>query len=209
MIFYFSGVGGMSCYYMKKYPNIFRAMLLPSAWKYGTHRHGYAIDNGAFKSWIEKTPWNEKPFYSILDRSLKWNPSDFVVLPDIVGGGLSSIRLSCDHLARVKSYGYPIYLPIQDNVPLKCLDWKTIPNTHSKLYEEIDGVFLGGTTFEFKKSIGKQLYNIAKDRGLKFHIGKIGTKEKLEWAISVNADSVDSSSISRARTWDILDILIK
>jgi hypothetical protein len=184
---------------MRKHPKIFGTIVLPHSWKKTSHCYTYALDNGAFKSWLNKTPWDKNAFYALLERSRDWKAADFVVLPDIIGGGLKSLRLSLEHLDRVKSYDYPVYLPIQEGIPV---------NRIHDICDDIDGVFLGGETMQFKRKIGPKLSELSDELGLKFHIGKIGTIKNIEWAKEIGADSIDSSSVARNKTWNVLDILV-
>src|SRR5690242_4564155 len=69
----------------------------------GRHRTegftSWALDNGAWTAFAQKQPWNEQPFLELVEQL--GHGADFIVAPDIVAGGLASLRLSEAWLPRL------------------------------------------------------------------------------------------------------------
>lgn len=141
----------------------------------------WGFDNGAFMDWRRGEVFNEHAFQTALDRALAVpEPPHLAVLPDIVGGGLNSLRLSEGWLARVPPY--PWYLAVQDGME---------PRDVEHLTSEVRGVFLGGTnSFKARAEIWCEW---AHDNDLRFHYGRAGTLNKVAHAMKVEADSLDSA----------------
>jgi hypothetical protein len=144
----------------------------------------YILDNGAFTAYSKGIDWDEGLFY----RSVKKYPNyDFVVIPDIVAWGESSLKLSIEHADRLD---HPRYLAVQNGISGgDCL--KMIPH--------IDGIFVGGDMI-WKLREAEYWCNYAHKNGLKCHIGRVGTKKMYDWAMQCGADSVDGSTPMRHDT---------
>lgn len=101
-------------------------------------RQPWAFDNGAFKDFSAGKPFNLKKYEAALDYvwlHAKTNP-DFVVAPDIVAGGLESLRFSDSWKQRLGAMGAPVYLVVQNGM------------TEADVATALDGyagVFVGGT----------------------------------------------------------------
>jgi hypothetical protein len=142
----------------------------------------WGFDNGAWTAFKKGQEFNENKFLHRLDRALKigWEPY-LAVLPDIVAGGNRSLELSISWIGNLPNWNW--YLPVQDGMEV------------SKVIDQmprISGIFLGGTT-EYKKYAG-YWSKITHHFGLKFHYARAGTVSKLSHAMTVNADSIDSTS---------------
>jgi len=138
----------------------------------------YILDNGAFTAYSKNIPWNPDLFYKAVN---KYKNYDFVVIPDIVAGGESSLKLSIKHLDRLN---HPRYLAVQNGISGgDCL--KFVPH--------IDGIFIGGDMI-WKLREADYWCNFAHNHGLKCHIGRVGTETLYDWAIQIGADSVDGST---------------
>jgi hypothetical protein len=151
-----------------------------------------AVDNGAWRAFASGKLWDEYAFLKLVSRvidDLDMMP-DFIILPDIVGGGLRSMFRSLRFVERLEG-PVPLALAVQDGLE---------PNHVAGHAEKFGYIFVGGTE-EWKWATAKQWVEFAHAKGLKCHIGRAGTPEKLELARELGADSVDSSSIVRNDTW--------
>lgn len=92
----------------------------------------YCLDNGAWTAYTSGKPWDETKFVRLVDKL--GNKADFIVAPDIVGGGLKSLKLSESWLPRLPGLRL---IAVQDGI--KPLD------IEGMLGSEV-GLFLGGTT---------------------------------------------------------------
>ena len=58
---------------------------------------------------------------------------------------------------------------------------------------------------EWKWKTAAQWVKLAHEKGMKCHIGRCGTLDKLIYADEIGADSVDSTSFVRNESWVIID----
>ena len=158
-----------------------------------------ALDNGAFSSYKLNQPFNEYQFLRTIDACQRFdiNP-DFTVLPDIVGGGWSSLNFSKMWLSRLR--GAKLALAVQDEM---------MPNwIHEDILFEVETIFVGGTV-AWKWKHAKMWVDFAHENGRKCHIGQCGKLEFLREALRIGADSCDSTSFVVNDAWHILDEFIK
>lgn len=140
----------------------------------------WAYDNGAFVDWKKGRPFDFFQWEQDLNRidAEKLTP-DFCVLPDIVTGGLESLRLSLKWLERRKRHDW--YLAVQDGMTIKDIPWSV----------GVAGIFIGGS-LEWKLATGRDWVSAAHNANLKCHIGRVGTRRRVAWAQAIKADSIDS-----------------
>lgn len=154
----------------------------------------YILDNGAYRCFIRNEPWDADAFVGRLTQlaSMPRDP-DFVILPDVVTNP-SKTRERAIKWAGV--IDYTTAYPAQDGVE---------PEEAVELADRTDSetIFVGGTV-EWKRRIGEDMVETAHDHGLRCHIGRPGD---LTWAYSIGADSVDTTSIIRDKSWHRLDRL--
>ena len=168
----------------------------------------WGFDNGAFKDWTDGRPFDEARF---LYRT--WQAAQFVgkpflaVVPDIVAAGCSSLEFSLKWIERLRN---PCLLPAQphcDEAFAKMENPQHVSVAHWHWYLAVqdnmtihdvkpylplfDGIFLGGSdTF---KTQAWRWRVFAKDNGKPFHYARAGTLPKLESALKMHADSLDSA----------------
>jgi len=143
----------------------------------------YFLDNGAFSAWKNQRPFPEKKFLSLMRRYPKY---DFIVVPDIVAGGVESLKFSLGWLDRIMR---PRYLAVQDGMLINDIVY---------YLEEFDGVFVGGT-LPWKMETARSWADTAHLHGLKCHVGRIGTWEGLLTMHHYGVDSIDTTSPTRNR----------
>lgn len=147
-------------------------------------RHPWVFDNGAFKDWAAGKPFNTAKYEKALDLiwlHAKTNP-DFTVVPDIVAGGLESLRFSESWCKRLASMGAPLALVVQDGM------------TEADVLAALDPyrvVFVGGT-LEWKLRTFRRWTEFAHEHGRKCHVGRFGTEARVRAAIEAGVDSIDS-----------------
>jgi hypothetical protein len=139
----------------------------------------WVLDNGAFAAWKNGRPFDAAAF---AERAHKWAPLAplFGVLPDVVGGGMASLKLSFEWLPRLPSV--PWYLAVQDGMT---------PAEVGPCLDGVAGLFLGGTN-EFKGTCFAWA-KLAHERGLNFHYARVSRRESLWRARECGADSCDST----------------
>jgi len=157
------------------------------------------IDNGAFEAWRRGMPWSKLRFYDLLERCWKNGiNADFIVCPDIVAGGLKSLEHSmkwADNLQPAR-----LALAVQDGM--------TISNVDRNDLSQFTHIFVGGSV-EWKWKTAEEWVKYAHSKGLKCHIGRCGTLERLRYAKKIGADSVDSTSWIRNKSWYIVEEFLR
>jgi hypothetical protein len=166
------------------------------------------LDNGAFSDYKQGKVFNSTKFYNrLLEVELKvrrgvLDEPDFVVVPDVVGEGLLSMKRSIDWIEFLnEAFPYhKYYLAVQDG-----MSFTHIENViKARLF---DGVFIGGTK-PWKYKNGNRLVQLSHKYGLPVHCGGIGTRKNILWAKSIGIDSVDSgvAMIHPRHLKDVLNI---
>jgi hypothetical protein len=152
----------------------------------GVQRHEgfqYALDNGAWHCFQHSLPFDEACFLEAY-RKLGLG-ADFVVLPDIVAGGLRSLEYSLSWLPRLGDC--PNYLAVQDGM---------VADDVYPVLDEIAGIFVGGTT-EWKEQSLPMWGELARDCGVALHVGRVNSVRRVHLCEAAGADSFDGSSVSR------------
>lgn len=140
-------------------------------------RRPWAFDNGAYKDWTAKVPFNEVKFLRAVEQA---RDADFVVTPDIVAGGLQSLEFSESWFPRLT--GFRRYLALQDGMT---------PAVVAPLASKYDGLFLGGT-LEWKLATLQEWRDVTRLWGKPLHVGRVGTKRRAQLCRRVGVDSIDS-----------------
>jgi hypothetical protein len=151
-------------------------------------RRPWMYDCGAYSDFTHGRAFNHLRFDR--DITAMWLHDlprpDFIVAPDLVGGGLASLRHSLAHvtgpLAPFRGYPAPIYLAVQDG-----MDAAHVEAT-AALWS---GLFVGGT-MGWKIATAPRWVALAHRLGMKCHIGRCGAVERVQWARRIGADSIDS-----------------
>lgn len=140
------------------------------------------FDNGAFYAYRRGKPFDEELFYSKLEgveRDLY-----FVTIPDVVGNGEESYKLSIKHIQTIT---HRKYFVVQDR-----MYWDAVYYAIASC----DGVFIGGS-IPWKWDTASYWIGHAHEIGLPVHIGRVSSLRDLDKAYMLGADSVDGSTIIR------------
>ena len=146
----------------------------------------YALDNGAWSDFRANRDFDDDGFRTLVDRL--GGSADFIIAPDIVAGGIRSLRLSLVWLASLLVRTRLVLVPVQDGMGPADLVDVVLPG-HV-------GIFLGGST-EWKLATMRQWGEFCVERNCYFHIGRVNTARRYRLAHISGADSVDGSSASR------------
>jgi len=159
-----------------------------------------ALDNGAFPAFQKGRGFNEYAFLKALDCIYNLNLDlQFIVLPDIVTGGMKSLDFSMSWADRL--HGNNLAFVVQDGMSLISEGGKI---NLTLMDDRISTIFVGGSV-EWKWKTAKDWVDIAHKNGKKCHIGQCGKIEYLRRAKEIGADSCDSASFVRNKTWHLLD----
>jgi hypothetical protein len=145
----------------------------------------YSIDNGAWTAHTLKQPWDEQRYLFALEHF--GARADFVVVPDIVLGGLESLDLSLSWLERVAS---------ATSLPLIAVQNGMTPSHLAGIIGPRVGIFIGGDD-PWKEATAKVWSRAAHAAGAHCHMGRVNTRRRLKIAGVAGVDSFDGSGASR------------
>lgn len=145
----------------------------------------YVLDNGAWSDFQQGRPFDADAFERLLDR-LGGN-ADWVVLPDIVAGGLASLDLSLRWSNRVLSATDRVLIAVQDGM---------VPDDLAPFIGHKVGIFLGGSTpWKLAQMAGWGAF--CRERGVHYHVARVNSEKRTWMAVAAGADSIDGSSATR------------
>lgn len=145
-------------------------------------------DNGAWADFQAGRKFDEDAF----DRFLEWLAAqpvvaDWIVLPDIVAGGLESLALSMRYVNRCRAVAPMVLIAVQDGMATEDL----APLVGSQI-----GIFLGGST-DWKLKTMQLWGRFCAERGIHYHVARVNSLKRMYMAIAAGADSIDGSSATR------------
>lgn len=145
----------------------------------------YAIDNGAWTAHQQGHDIDLDIFARLLAKMGR--DADWVVVPDIVGGGLASLDLTLEWLPRVMDEAPRAMIAVQDGIE--------VDEVETLLGDRV-GVFVGGST-EWKLSTMGAWAEAARRHGAWCHIARVNTARRIRRCHDVGAHSFDGTSASR------------
>lgn len=151
----------------------------------------YALDNGAWTAFQRQEPFDAAAFEKAL--SLLGAEAEFVVLPDIVMGGLASFELSIAWLRklrrRVALRSVRFLIAVQNGM-------EVIAQRIGRWLGPKVGIFVGGDT-EWKLATMAMWARLAHRFGAICHVGRVNTARRIHACQAAGVDSFDGSSASR------------
>lgn len=160
------------------------------AWAFRVPKKGrWAFDNGAYTDWKNGEPFDNEEFLrrvrQVADLPEERLP-DWCVCPDVVGTE-TSLLYSLRWRSMLRDYAPQLkwYLALQDYVHPDDVG-------HALCLEHFDGLFVGGTT-EWKLDTSSAWVEWGHRRGLPVHVARVNGPNRLRWAVTIKADSVDGT----------------
>jgi hypothetical protein len=148
----------------------------------------WAADNDAYSK------WNGGRYLTMLDGIADLPRALFVTAPDVVGDAkatLAAFRVWRPILAQLR---HPIALVAQDGMT-------------SAPWDQIDALFIGGTSVWKMGDGARALVAEARRRGLWVHFGRVNSHQRVRYAKSIGCDSIDGSSLNWFRDRWLRDFL--
>ncbi|WP_326430330.1 hypothetical protein VQ574_21645 (plasmid) [Stutzerimonas frequens] len=145
----------------------------------------YALDNGAWTSFQQGTPFDELAFGRAVE--LLGESADWIVLPDIVAGGMASLEFSLRWLERLKGIPTRLLLAVQNGME---------PDDVRELLTPAVGLFVGGDT-QWKLATVNTWGQLARRRNCYLHVGRVNSAKRIALCAAAGANSVDGTSASR------------
>ena len=143
----------------------------------------YGLDSGAWACHRAGVPFDEDGFRRVLKDH--GETADWIVLPDIVGGGAESLALSLSWVPEVSEHKRPLLLAVQDGM--------TVAQIEPLLSSVGVGLFLGGST-EWKLSTMRQWGTLARRAGCWYHVARVNSQKRITLCQDAGATSFDGSS---------------
>lgn len=143
----------------------------------------WSLDNGAWSAFQQGKPFDEDAFSRAIDKV--GEGAQWVVLPDIVAGGMASLDLSLKWLDRLKGFPERLLIAVQDGMT---------PDDVRQYLGPMVGIFLGGST-EWKLATMNAWGQLARRRNCYFHVGRVNSLKRINACAQAGADSFDGTSI--------------
>lgn len=141
----------------------------------------WCADNGAFSE-----RWDAGKWWAWLERNaVNADTCLFAALPDVVADWPATLARSLPWLPKVKALGYPVALVLQDGATSDTVPW-----------DDLDAVFVGGTTAWKLGAEARELVAEAKRRGLWVHMGRVNSERRLRYAGAIGCDSADGTYLT-------------
>lgn len=145
----------------------------------------YALDNGAWSAFTQGQPFDVRAFEVALAKM--GASADWVVIPDIVAGGLASLEMSLKWMRRVLDSSERGLLAVQDGMA---------PADVAEFLGPRVGIFVGGST-DWKLKTLPAWCELANDRDAWAHVGRVNTARRIHLCAASGATSFDGTSASR------------
>jgi len=154
----------------------------------------YALDNGAWSAFQQGRRLDEKRFLRAVDK-LGYG-ADWIVVPDIVAGGLRSLDYSLAWLNVLRGLPTPLLIAVQDGMKIDDVREHLSPTV---------GIFLGGTS-EWKEGTAVSWGALARRRNCLLHVGRVNSARRIAICAAAGATSFDGTSATRyLKTLPLLD----
>jgi hypothetical protein len=145
----------------------------------------YALDNGAWSAFVQQEPFDEDAFLVAVDRL--GEGADWIVLPDIVAGGLVSLDYSLWWKERLRGMPTRLLIAVQNGMQIDDV---------ASLLSPAVGIFIGGTT-EWKEATAQAWGSLARRRHCHLHVGRVNSARRIRICAAAGANSFDGSGVSR------------
>lgn len=149
----------------------------------------YALDNGAWTSFQRGEPFDAGAFERAVGRL--GPDADWIVVPDIVMGGLASLRFSRLWLNRLRTRrtlsGASFLIAVQNGME---------PRHVRRLIGPRVGIFVGGDT-AWKLATMAMWARLAHAQGAICHVGRVNSVRRIRLCAAAGVDSFDGSGVSR------------
>ena len=141
----------------------------------------WCADNGCFSG-----AWDESEWWAFLERNAyRAGTCLFASAPDVVGDADATIARSTPWLSLIRELGYPVAFVAQDGQESLPVPW-----------DDIDCLFIGGSTGWKLGPHARDLAAEAKRRGKWVHMGRVNSERRWKYAQAIGCDSVDGTFLT-------------
>lgn len=193
---WFGGCPAVHCYASRTGTRTTLAAMRAAGWSilvsatgvWRTEGFPYALDNGAWTAFSSKKPWDAGRFRGVVEYL--GADADWVVAPDIVEGGLASLRLTESWLPFLLNRTRVSLIAVQDGMMPADIAPLVLP------FKGRVGIFLGGST-DYKLASMPMWGACAEEWGCYFHVGRVNTARRIRACRYAGAHSFDGTSVTK------------
>ena len=157
-------------------------MLSFNAGKQSLRGHSlFAADNGCF---VQSEKYSDEGYLAWLDK-LDRESCLFAAAPDVVGDAEKTRDRSYPMLPKIRDLGFKAAFVIQDGETPDQIRW-----------DELDAIFIGGSTEWKLGPIAADIASEAKKRGKWVHMGRVNSFKRMRLAAAIGCDSVDGTYLA-------------
>lgn len=140
----------------------------------------FGIDTGCY---AQPQAYSDGWYLDYLAALAPWRKGClFATAPDVVGDAAATLARSAPVLPKLRAAGYPAALVAQDGLERLGVPW-----------DELDCLFVGGTTAWKLSEAAYGLAREAKERGKWLHLGRCNSLRRLRAAEQAGYDSADGT----------------
>lgn len=158
-------------------------LIAPASWSkpesLGLESGQWAMDNGAFSR------FDGDAFMGMLEAFYQQAGCLFVTAPDVLRDAARTRRQWPFWRDVIRGLGLPAAFVAQDGLRLEQAPW-----------DDMQALFIGGTTDYKESSDVRTLCAYAKARGIWVHWGRVNGKRRYELALKAGCDSIDGTGFS-------------
>jgi len=142
----------------------------------------WCADNGCFSTnYVGDEKW-----FAWLERNAYAAEScAFATAPDVVGDAAATLERSLSWLPKIRALGYPAAFVAQDGLEHHPIPW-----------DQLDVLFIGGTTQWKLGAAVRRIVGEAKRRGKHVHMGRVNSLRRHRYAQAIGCDSVDGTYLT-------------
>lgn len=194
-VVYLSGVrnettDGLATYFADKLPLGLLVQPLTRAYLENASMYSWiGIDNGCFSE-VGRRRFSPTGYIEMIRDAMARHHDQvvFATAPDVVSDWPETLRRSRPFLPRIRETGCPAALVLQDGATPESVPW-----------DEIDCVFVGGST-EWKLGCeSREICDEASRRRLWVHMGRVNSLTRMLIAVAFGCDSVDGTYLRFTR----------
>ena len=157
-------------------------MLSFNAGKQSLRGHSlFAADNGCF---VQSEKYSDEGYLAWLNK-LDRESCLFAAAPDVVGDAEKTRDRSYPMLPKIRELGFKAAFVIQDGETPDQIRW-----------DELDAIFIGGSTEWKLGPIAADIASEAKKRGKWIHMGRVNSFKRMRLAAAIGCDSVDGTYLA-------------
>lgn len=120
----------------------------------------------------------------------------FATAPDVVGDWRATLERSLPVLPLIRELGYPAALVAQDGL-------ETSGELNDDLWDELDALFIGGTTAWKLGEGARELIAAALERGKHVHVGRVNSRRRYATFAAAGVHSCDGTVLRFDPTRDV------